>query len=268
MVRYRTPKSAGTQRTMVAALSPKIHLQHLCMLGLQLQTDKYCILPCMPSIIHFLSSCHSLCTKITSHLRAWWFQVSGWWNKLMKRDGYMIFSIVTNVRIDLWSFWYFTYICYHDGWVFFKNGDYSRCCFACWKCHKPSPQSQKTFSLTVRRTCVRPLCHISESVKMAPWLQLNGVESSWSESSREFRRGPLPLRSIVVSRDLLSFNKSVILLRRWEQMHTEEAGETREVGGVGLCGKVWTPVKCVSNPVLEVLLLKWKAEISYWGIIC
>lgn len=105
---------------------------------------------------------------------------------------------------------------------------YSRCYFACWKCHKLSPQSQKTFSLTVRRTCVWPLCHISESVKMAPWLQLNGVESSWSESSREFRWGPLPLRSIVVSRDLLPFNKSVILLRRWEQMHTEEAGETRE----------------------------------------
>lgn len=60
MVRYRTPKSAGTQRTMAAALSPKIRLQHLCMLGLQLHTDKYCILPCLPSIIHFFSSCHSV----------------------------------------------------------------------------------------------------------------------------------------------------------------------------------------------------------------
>lgn len=82
------PKSGGTQRTMAAALSPKIRLQHLCMLGLQLHTAKYCILPCLPSIIHFLSSCHSLCTKITSHLGTWWFQVSGWWSKVMKRDGY------------------------------------------------------------------------------------------------------------------------------------------------------------------------------------
>lgn len=119
MVRYRTPKSAGTQTTMAGALSPKIHLQHLCMLGLQLHTDKYCILPCLPSIIHFLSSCHSLCTKITLHLATSWFQVSGWRSNVMKRNGYWIFSIVTNIRIDLWSFWYSMHIFNHDQRLFF-----------------------------------------------------------------------------------------------------------------------------------------------------
>lgn len=143
-----------------------------CMLSLQLHTDKYCILPCLPSIIHFLSSCHSLCTKITLHLGTLWFQVSGWWSNVMKSNGYWIFSIVTKMRFDLWSLCYFMHIFNHDQTFFLGK----------WTLN----EVLRSFSLTVRRTCTWPLCYISKPVNMVPWLQLSRLESSCSEDRREF----------------------------------------------------------------------------------